>query len=132
METYIPDLIDQNKISHVPTKLEWNRLLEDGYIGLQSGNNDRIYFYNFDNLGRRTERIFAKTLFKHTTREDFDSYSLAMLHSSISRYKKYAVFAVEDLFDNSTKKAIIKKQNKFIPLSDEILQPTNQFNEELL
>ncbi len=119
-----------SQITKIHSKEEWwDKLKIDGYLGIQSGNYRRVYFFGENNNGRQ---LYTKT-------KDYDSFELKE-HSfqeidiALDSIRNFYVCNLKDI-DSSDARDEIRQLQYLIFGKQSRLQNilyTDKFNEELL
>ncbi len=125
------EIIDARALGTVNDLDEWFGLLHQGYIGTQSGNNERIYF-----VGEKDEGIiYARTIRDSDYRAEvnFDRVPYLELKGNLKSQRKLNIFMAKNIMIPSVKEAVLDKQGQafeIVDLNDRA--NAKEFNEELL
>ncbi len=110
---------------------EWFNLIRQGYVGLQSGNTDRIYFSEVE---APEGDIIAGSIFNGVDKIKFETLRYHTLVDNLRAMRRYWVCKPELLHTPIIVKAILQKQN-FIQSRKKLfnlLRPELKFSGELL
>ncbi len=125
------EIVDTRTLGKALDLEEWFKLLYQGYIGTQSGNEERIYF-----VGEKDEGIiYAKTIYDshHYEEPIFDRVPYQELKGNLKRARNLNIFTPDNILMPLVKKAVLDKQGqgfKIIGLKDRF--SAKEFTEELL
>jgi len=118
-------------LTRVVGREEWFNLIRQGYVGLQSGNTDRIYFSEVE---ASEGDIIAGSIFKGVDKVNFETLRYQRLVDNLHAMRKYWVCKPELLHTPIIVKAILQKQNFMHSRKKlfNLLRPELKFNKEIL
>ncbi len=126
--------VDRFNLLEIESKDKWFDLLNQGYIGNQSGNPDRIYFIG-EKMGMRA--VYARTI-RNVDREEtprFELDSIEELKLKLRSSRTYWILKLNDLKLPLVKEAIYAKQDNVITRPVTLQEHTSnrlEFSEEQL
>jgi len=106
--------------------------LRQGYVGTQSGNNERLYIIR-EVKGK--EKIMALTVrpYHQTDTPDFEEYDMETARYRLAGPRRFWIFKDKDMLINPVKNEIIRlREGQVFEFGLEEIKPTFLFNENLL
>ncbi len=120
-----------SKIGKVGAKKEWWRLLKEGYVGIQTGNTNRIYFFSSQSGKRLVYSVYIGEDCQGSGEKNIFSKARTrkMVDENMRSPRDLYVLRTEDIIYDEVRERVRQMQQFG---KSPISIPTNQFNEELL
>ncbi len=125
-----------SKIGNIDDKKEWWRLLEEGYVGIQTGNTNRIYFFSSQSGKKLVYSVYIEEDCQGSDNQVSDKENIfskartrKMVDENLRARRDLYVLKTEDIMYDEVRERIHQMQQFG---KSPISIPTNQFNEELL